>query len=169
MERLSSLPRLVLLDRDGTINRLVRHDYVRRPSQLRLLPGAGAAIARLNAAGVRVAVVTNQRGVARGLMSSADLDRVTSRLDELLAAHDAHVDATFACIHDHGECDCRKPAPGLVLQAMADAGVTDPGECILIGDRASDAEAARAAGVSSVLIGRSVRDLAAAVDLVLRG
>ena len=120
-------------------------------------------------AGVRVAVVTNQRGVARGLMTRADLDAVTARLDELLAADGAHVDATFACVHGLGECDCRKPAPGLVLRAMADAGVTDPGECILVGDRGSDAAAATAAGVPSILVGRLVPDLAAAVDLILGG
>jgi D-glycero-D-manno-heptose 1,7-bisphosphate phosphatase len=165
----SRLPRLVLLDRDGTINRLVPHDYVRRPRQLELLPGAGSAIARLNSAGIRVAVVTNQRGVARGLMSAADLDEVTAHLDRLLAAHGAHVDATFACTHGLGECECRKPGPGLVLRALADARVEDPRECILVGDRSSDAAAAAAAGVPALLIGHAVRDLAEAVDHILRG
>ena len=167
LERVSPRPRLVLLDRDGTINRLLSHDYVRSPRDLTLLPGAGAAVARLNAAGIRVAVVTNQRGVARGLMSAADLAAVTARLDRLLAAHGAHVDATFACVHGVGECDCRKPAPGLVLRAMADAGITDPAECILVGDRASDAAAAAAVGVPALLLGRDPRDLAAAVHRIL--
>jgi D-glycero-D-manno-heptose 1,7-bisphosphate phosphatase len=163
----SRLPRLVLLDRDGTINRLVAHDYVRRPRQLELLPGAGSAIARLNGAGIRVAVVTNQRGVARGLMSAADLEAVTAHLDRLLAARGAHVDATFACTHGLGQCDCRKPAPGIVLRALADAGVDDPRECILVGDRSSDAAAAAAAGVPALLIGHAVRDLRHAVDRIL--
>src|SRR3954464_14960776 len=95
----------VLLDGDGTINRgAPEPDYITSPAEVRLLPQAGDAIARLNRAGLPVAVVTNQRGVALGLMSEQDLDAVNARLCELLAAASAHVETILACTHHAGVC-----------------------------------------------------------------
>lgn len=144
---------LVLLDRDGTINVQVVGDYVRRPEDLVLLPGAAEAIALLNAVGCPVVVVTNQRGVARGLMSSADVDAVHERLGELLAEADARVDAVLVCPHEAGTCRCRKPAPGLLEEALRLVPGARRERCLLVGDSTTDIEAARALGVPGVLVG----------------
>lgn len=146
--------RLVLLDRDGTINeKAPEGEYVERPEELVLLPGAAAAIARLNHARIPVVVVTNQRGIALGRMSLEDLDRVHGRLDELLVAQGARIDAYYACPHREGECDCRKPRPGLLRRAAEDRGLGDPARGVIIGDSDSDVAAGRAAGMATVRLG----------------
>jgi len=134
------------LDRDGTII----HDanYIRDPDDVALLPGAGAAIARLNRAGVIVVVVTNQSGIARGWLSTDDYDSVRRRIDDLLAREDARIDATYVCPHFPeitGPCDCRKPALKLFRDAIADLGI-DPGASVFIGDRWRDIAPATALG-----------------------
>jgi histidinol-phosphate phosphatase family protein len=134
------------LDRDGTII----HDanYIRDPDDVALLPGAAAAIARLNRAGVIVVVVTNQSGIARGWLSTGDYDSVRRRIDDLLAREDARVDATYVCPHFPeitGPCDCRKPALKLFREAIADYGI-DPGASVFIGDRWRDVAPATALG-----------------------
>src|SRR5687768_8244975 len=106
------------LDRDGTINAPPPEgEYVTRPEALELLPRAGEAIARLNAAGWRVVVVTNQRGVALGRMTLSDVRDVHARLREELADRGAHLDGVYVCPHAEGTCGCRKPAVGLFEQA----------------------------------------------------
>lgn len=144
---------LVLLDRDGTLNVQVVDDYVREPGGLRLLPGAAAAVGRLRAAGCRVVVVTNQRGVSRGLMTLADLDAVHGRLEEGLAAQGAALDAVLSCVHAAGECGCRKPAPGLLDEAFRRAPWAARERSVLVGDSGSDLAAARAAGVPARRVG----------------
>ena len=134
------------LDRDGTII----HDanYIRDPDDVALLPGAGAAIARLNRAGVIVVVVTNQSGIARGWLSTDDYDSVRRRIDDLLAREDARIDATYVCPHFPeitGPCDCRKPALKLFRDAIADLGI-DPGASVFVGDRWRDIAPATALG-----------------------
>jgi D-glycero-D-manno-heptose 1,7-bisphosphate phosphatase len=159
--------RLALLDRDGTIN--VGADpgeYIETPDALALLPGAGEAIARLNRAGVAVAVVTNQRGVALGRMTLADLNAVHAALERALARSGARVDAFYACPHAADSCTCRKPRPGMLLDALRDFGV--PAEdAVMIGDSDSDAEAGRRAGTATVRLGADAPDLAAAVGRLL--
>jgi D-glycero-D-manno-heptose 1,7-bisphosphate phosphatase len=175
---MSGPPAAVLLDRDGTINRGAQSedDYITGPEELHLLPGAAAAIKRLNDAGIPVVVVTNQRGIARGRMTEEDLSAVHARLDHLLAAEGAQIDRYYHCPHDRAECDCRKPAPGMLLQAARDLGL-DPADAVMVGDRASDIEAGRAAGAATVGVGPLARDagaggwaedLAGAVELLLR-
>jgi D-glycero-D-manno-heptose 1,7-bisphosphate phosphatase len=134
------------LDRDGTII----HDanYIRDPEDVALLPGAAAAIARLNRAGVIVVVVTNQSGIARGWLSTGDYDSVRRRIDDLLAREDARIDATYVCPHFPeitGPCNCRKPALKLFRDAIADYGI-DPGASLFIGDRWRDVAPATALG-----------------------
>ncbi len=125
---------IVFLDRDGTVNVRVPDGYVDDPERMLLLPGAGAAVARLNASGARVVVVTNQRGLATGRLTRAAYDAVTGRLADLLAAEGAHLDATYVCPHDHGECVCRKPADGLFRAALADAPWARAHRCAMVGD-----------------------------------
>lgn len=169
-------PALVLLDRDGTLNvKPPEGEYVTRPEGLVLLDGAAAAVARLNAAGVRVALVTNQRGIALGRMTEDDLRDVHARLAELLAAEGARLDALHHCPHDEG-CPCRKPAPGMLERELREAGVA-PGDTVMVGDSDSDVEAGRRAGVRTVRLGaaddpaadETAPDLAAAVDRLLVG
>ena len=160
------------LDRDGTINEKPEEgDYVTAPAGLRLLPGAADAVRALNDAGVFVVVVTNQRGIALGVMSHQDLAEVHQKLQEDLRSEaGAHVDAFFYCPHDRGTCDCRKPEPGLLLRAAERFPSIDLGHAVLVGDAASDVEAGRRAGVATRLqIGVDVASLKEAAELVLAG
>src|SRR3989442_2522604 len=108
---------VVYLDRDGTLN--FDPGYLNQPQQLRLLPGVGPAVARLNRAGFKAVVLSNQSGVARGLITQDQLEAIHQRLRELLAEDGARLDRIFICPHhpDDG-CACRKPAPGLVQRAQ---------------------------------------------------
>src|SRR4051794_34339970 len=126
--------RLALLDRDGTLNRKPPEgDYVTEPDGLVLLAGAAEGVRRLNEAGVAVAVVTNQRCVGLGIIAEARLEDIHARLKKLLAATGAHIDAIFYCPHHDGTCDCRKPAPGMLIAAAARFGA-EPGDTVMIGD-----------------------------------
>jgi D-glycero-D-manno-heptose 1,7-bisphosphate phosphatase len=162
-------PRWVFLDRDGTINvPAPPGDYVTDPGRVELLDGAGDAIRRLNDAGVWVGVVTNQRGVPEEAV-----ERVHERLRELLAAERAHVDGIWVCPHQDGECDCRKPLPGLLLQARAANPDIDFASAAIVGDSDRDTGAGRALGLVTVRIGaggdadRHVASLAEAVAWLL--
>lgn len=170
--------RWVLLDRDGTINVSPRRgDYVVAPDQLILCAGAADAIRRLNDAGLWVGIVTNQRGVAWGRMSAADVEAVHQRLRVLLGAAGAHVDGVYVCPHEEGTCDCRKPSPGLLRQAQADAGGIPFEQSVVIGDAVTDVQAGHAVGARTVLLAAQGCDphgaddvapnLADAVDLLL--
>lgn len=115
--------KLLILDRDGTINRS-RDDKVASPDEWEALPGALEAVARLNHGGWRVVLASNQSGIGRGLFDMASMNAVHAKMQRQLAAAGARVEAVFFCPHvpeDH--CDCRKPAPGLFLQIGARFGV----------------------------------------------
>jgi D-glycero-D-manno-heptose 1,7-bisphosphate phosphatase len=169
-------PRLVLLDRDGTLNRKpAEGDYVTSSEHLELLPGAAAAVHRLNKAGILVAVVTNQRGVALGRLTAADLDDVHAALRAGLLAAGARVDRIYHCPHHDGTCGCRKPQPGLLERASRDFQIP-LAESAMVGDADSDVEAGRRAGAVTVQLMSgadesaadfTAPDLAGAVDLLL--
>jgi D-glycero-D-manno-heptose 1,7-bisphosphate phosphatase len=158
------------LDRDGTINvKAPEGAYITAPEQARLLPGAAAAIRRLNDIGALVVVVTNQRGVSLGRMTEDGVQDVHARLAALLAAQaGAHVDAFFVCPHDDGQCDCRKPHPGLLRAAVDQFPEIDVDASILIGDAPTDVAAGERFGVRSLLLGRDAADLAKAVARAVR-
>jgi len=168
----------VFLDRDGTINAKAPEGcYVTSPRALRLLPGAGAAVRRLNDAGVPVVVVTNQRGVALGKMTLGEVARVNDSLQRRLSRLGARVDGFYVCPHQAGACACRKPLPGLLLQASRDFPERRLPHCVMIGDSEADVKAGLAAGCTAIRLGppgtASIArvlcpDLAAAVDLLLR-
>lgn len=147
----------VFLDRDGTITREV--DYLRDVRQLRLLPGAAGAIARLNKAGLAVVILTNQSGIARGLLTEEGLSRIHQELERRLARHGASVDAIHYCPHHpkatvakyRRDCDCRKPAAGLLRRA-AEGLDLDLARSFVIGDRARDLAPGRSAGCRIVLV-----------------
>lgn len=143
------------LDRDGVIN--VDTGFVHRPEDFRWMPGMPEAIRLLNEAGWLVIVITNQSGIGRGLFSEEEFLAFTRWLDRELERHGAHVDATYHCPHHPEEaappylreCECRKPAPGLILRAIEEWS-PDVARSVLIGDEASDMQAAKAAGVRGV-------------------
>ncbi|WP_433429519.1 D-glycero-alpha-D-manno-heptose-1,7-bisphosphate 7-phosphatase [Nonomuraea sp. CA-141351] len=139
-------PGAVLFDRDGTLIRDV--PYNGDPGLVEPMPGAVEAVARLRRAEVPVAVVTNQSGVAKGLLSADDMDQVNARVEELLGPFDAWA----ICVHDDADgCTCRKPAPGLVIRAAAILDVS-PRDCVVVGDIGRDMDAARAAGARGILV-----------------
>jgi D-glycero-D-manno-heptose 1,7-bisphosphate phosphatase len=143
----------VFLDRDGVINRKAPEgEYVARWRDVQLLPGAESAIAALNRSGRHVIVVSNQRGIALGHYTRADVEALHARLQEHLAGHQAHIDAFYYCPHDTGQCDCRKPGTGLFRQAFRDFPLASTANSIVIGDSLSDIEAARALGMPSIFI-----------------
>ncbi|WP_433500162.1 D-glycero-alpha-D-manno-heptose-1,7-bisphosphate 7-phosphatase [Sphaerimonospora sp. CA-214678] len=174
IDRPASPPAAVLFDRDGTLI----HDvpYNSDPDRVEPVPGARAALDRLRSAGVRIGVVSNQSGVARGLISPVALGEVNARVEELLGPFDVWA----VCPHDDDDgCECRKPAPGLVLRAAEILGV-GPADCVVVGDIGRDVAAARAAGARSILVPTPqtlaaevaaapevVTDLTAAVDRLL--
>lgn len=143
----------VLLDRDGTINaKAAEGHYIVHPDEVELLPGAASAIHLLNRAGVPVVVVTNQRGIARGRMTEADLRTVHDRLRELLALEHAHIDAIFHCPHEQDTCECRKPGPLMLRRAQASLRLGSLRRSFMIGDSLSDVEAGSSAGAQTILI-----------------
>ena len=143
----------VFLDRDGVINRkMPEGEYVRSWSDFHILPGVPAAIARLNRAGLRVLVVSNQRGVALGHYTIDDVERLHQSLQKLLEAHGAHIDAFYVCPHDRGQCSCRKPLTGLYERARADFPAIDPRTSVMIGDSLSDLQFGIRAGMSTIFI-----------------
>ena len=164
-----SHPGVAFLDRDGTINaKAPEGDYVKRPSELMLLPGAPEAIRRLNDAGVGVIVVTNQRGIALGRMSEADLDEIHAAVrDRLDRDAGGRIDAFFHCPHDLGQCDCRKPELGMFKQARAQFPWIEFERSVLVGDGDGDIEAARRLGMRAVQIGLDAPTLGEAVEQLL--
>lgn len=173
----------VFLDRDGTI--VDDPGFLRDPRDVRLLPGAAEAIARLNRAGLPVIVVTNQSGIGRGMLTHEDYRLVEGRVTELLAAAGAFLDATYYCPHapdDDAPCDCRKPGTRLYRDAASALGI-DMRTSWWIGDRLSDLDPARTFDAKAILVetgdgtahreGASDRgfpvakDIGAAVDIIL--
>ena len=154
----------MFLDRDGVLNaRPPEHEYVTSVERFAWLPGEREAVVELKAVGWKVAVVSNQRGVARGLVSSHTLAAIERRIQGDLAP-EAAIDGFYYCPHDADDgCDCRKPRPGLIARAAAELGV-EPGESWMIGDEESDVAAGRAAGCSTILLSPDTPDTAA--DLV---
>jgi D-glycero-D-manno-heptose 1,7-bisphosphate phosphatase len=145
-------PRAVFLDRDGTLN--VEKNYLFRVEDWEWLPGAIEAIQMLNQLGFQVVVVTNQAGIARGLYSVQDLERLHAWVNEDLSRHGATIDAYYFCPHhpDFGvPCSCRKPEPGLLFRAAQERGI-DLARSFLVGDKATDILAGIAAGCVPFLL-----------------
>ncbi len=159
-------PRVVLFDRDGTLNELVYYerwgeeDSPASPDDVKLTAGAARAIRRLAAAGIGMAIVSNQPGIAKGKFDRATFDAIDRRLAELLEQEGAPAPPRLYCFHHpqavlpeyRVECDCRKPRPGLLLRASAALGVRLE-SIVLIGDTHRDIVAGRSAGCRTVLIG----------------
>jgi D-glycero-D-manno-heptose 1,7-bisphosphate phosphatase len=147
----------VVFDRDGVLN--VDHGYVGQWERFEWMPGARRAIARLNRAGILAIVATNQSGVARGYFTERDVEALHAAMQADLAEAGGRIDAFYTCpFHDearlaayhHPDHPDRKPNPGMILRAIADWNI-EPTRALMVGDKPSDLEAARRAGIGSAL------------------
>lgn len=144
------MKRAVFLDRDGVICYDVH--YMSSPDQFQLMPGVAEGIRKLNEAGFLVIVVTNQSGIMRGYFTEDDLKKVHERMVRELGERGARIDAIYYCpCLPEDDCECRKPKPGMLIQAAHDHGI-DLYKSFIIGDKDIDAQAGRAAGCTSLLI-----------------
>ena len=147
----------VFMDRDGTINEEV--SFLSRMEQLKLYPQTAEAIRLINAAGMKAVVATNQSGIARGYFSEDFVRSVHERINELLALEGARIDGFYVCPHHplHGQgvykrdCDCRKPKPGLLLQAAREMNI-DLARSYMVGDMLRDVETGKRAGARGILV-----------------
>lgn len=173
----------IFLDRDGTLN--PDPGYISDPDDFNLFPGVAAALAKLQRAGYLLIVITNQSGIARGLISLAQLNAVHAKMQKQLNESGAKIDAIYHCPHHPdfppvdgvADCNCRKPRPGLIERALRDHQI-DPAGSYMIGDRSSDIKIALATGVRPVFIGSAplpaytsvvtFADLSAAADWILQ-
>lgn len=142
----------LFLDRDGVINEFPGDGkYILSRADFRLRKEIVPLIRFARSAGYLVVVVTNQRAVSRGLLSPEGLDKIHAYMRDLLVVEDAPVDAVYACMHGFDECACRKPKPGMLLQAAKDLDI-DLGESVMVGDHGTDMEAGKAAGCKLCLL-----------------
>lgn len=173
----------VFLDRDGTL--IEERSYLADPDGVRLLPGVVDGLRALGAAGYRLIVVTNQSGIARGLITPDQYERVRARMHEQLARHGVRLDGIYHCPHHPsitGPCDCRKPGVALYRRAAAEHDL-DLERSVFVGDKPSDVEPAAVLGGRGILVGTGygrtsagsvdasvavVRDFAAAVERILK-
>ncbi len=134
--------RAVFLDRDGVINQKLPNDrYVKEPSELAILPGIVEALSILKELGFLLIIVTNQRGIGRGIMTSRDLEKVHGFLESTLGEKGIVLDQIFHCPHDESEnCFCRKPRPGMLIAASRRFGI-DLDRSYMVGDSESDVKA----------------------------
>ncbi len=147
----------VFLDRDGTINTDI--GYLNHPDQVELIPRAGAAIRLLNAAGFKTIVITNQAGIARGLIQEQRVPDIHQKLVNLLKEDGARIDGFYYCPHHPEgviekyriECQCRKPLPGMVRRAVNDFGI-DLSCSFVIGDKSCDVELAHTVGAKAIMV-----------------
>lgn len=143
----------VFLDRDGILNeKMPEGQYVTRWEEFHMLPGVPEAVSRLNRAGLRVIVVSNQRGIARGLYTEADVESIHAAFQKQLERAGAHIDAFFVCPHSSGQCSCRKPLPGLFEQAVMRFPDISGETSLMVGDSLSDIEFGRRLSMATIFI-----------------
>jgi D-glycero-D-manno-heptose 1,7-bisphosphate phosphatase len=143
--------RAVFLDRDGVLNR-DSPEFIKTPEELHLIPGAAQSVARLNQAGLLTIVISNQSGIARGLLTEDDLDAMHLKLCKAIAEVGGNITDVYYCPHMPGDgCPCRKPAPGMVYQAGTDYNV-DLTRSFLVGDKVDDISCGASAGCKTILV-----------------
>ena len=160
------MSKAVFLDRDGVINRKAPKGlYITSWEDMEFLPGVVEAIALLNQAGFRVVVVTNQRCVAKGLLTVVELERMHQNMLALFAAQGAVLDGVYYCPHEKNPaCECRKPAPGMLLQAARDQQI-ELSDSWMIGDSEIDMRAGQSAGCQTAYLGPESEAAATGADL----
>lgn len=143
----------VFLDRDGVINRCAApHCYIAEWQDFELLPGVEETLKKLKEAGYLLIIVSNQRGIARGMLTEEQVERLHARLQAHLGQEKAALDGIYVCPHNIGECHCRKPDIGLFLHAEKDFDI-DKNASWMVGDSQTDIEAGSRYGISTILIG----------------
>lgn len=170
------MDKVVFLDRDGVINKNAKeHEYITCWADFEFLANVPEAIYSLNNAGYKVVVVSNQRGIARGITTRAAVDELHKKINEYLNKMGAGIDCFLYCPHDIAECSCRKPNTGLFLASERLFDV-DKSRSYMIGDRASDIEAGHTYGVKTIFVGgyngqadTCCKDLYEAVKIILHG
>jgi D-glycero-D-manno-heptose 1,7-bisphosphate phosphatase len=141
------------LDRDGVINRKAPDgDYIKSYEEFVFLPGAVEAIKILNESGYKVIVVTNQRGIALGLMSEADVDEIHKRMSLEIQNDGAHIDRIYYCPHEKDSCSCRKPDIGMFLKAKKDFPEVSFSSSFVVGDSSSDMEAGKSLNCKLIFV-----------------
>jgi len=160
--------KVVFLDRDGVINRKAPEgQYITRWEDFEFLSGVEQAIVQLHRAGYVVIVASNQRGVARGFLSLAELEEIHQRMLAHLSAAGTSIDAVYFCPHDlEPPCACRKPAPGMLLQAARDHGI-DLSASWIVGDSDIDVQAGKNAGCRTIRVLRQGMTVGNAADLTV--
>jgi len=168
----------VFLDRDGVINEIVYHkehgilDSPANVDEIHILPDVGKAINKLKSIGFKVIIVSNQPGIAKNKFTMDLFEQMKQKISDELKKQDASIDAEYYCLHHpegtnpdyKGVCDCRKPKPGLILQAAKDLDI-DLEKSWMIGDGVTDIQAGQAAGCRTILIGRMKCDLCELLDI----
>lgn len=143
--------KLVILDRDGVIN-FDSPNYIKSPEEWNAIPGSLEAISLLNQAGIKVCIATNQSGLFRKLFSLETLDSIHQKLKSELTKLNGHVDHIYFCPHNpNNTCDCRKPQPGMLLNALSDFNI-NPTDACFVGDSFKDVQAAQAVNCKAVLV-----------------
>lgn len=145
------MARMVILDRDGVINR-DSADYIKSVDEFELLPGSLEAISRLKKAGYLVTIASNQSGIARGLFSEEELKKMHDKLESQLAMRGIKIDGIYYCPHGpHDNCVCRKPKPGLLLKIAKHFNIK-LSETPFVGDNIGDIKAAEMCGAKPILV-----------------
>jgi len=149
------MAKAVFLDRDGVINKnAAEHDYIKSWEEFKVLPRVPEALAKLKSLGYLLIVISNQRGIARGMMTSTAVEEIHIKLNEYLKKYDAQIDAFYYCPHDYSDkCNCRKPKIGMLLQAQKDFNLNFD-ECWFIGDRKSDRECGNNAKIKTIILSK---------------
>ena len=153
VEKFLSDKKVMLLDRDGVINKqMPPHDYVKKWREFEFLPGALEACKALTDAGYQIYLISNQRGIARGLMTPNDLDDIHAKMAEVIQTHGGRIAGVYSCPHSNDDrCSCRKPKPGMLFQAARDHAINLT-KTVFIGDEESDRLAGDAAGCRMILV-----------------
>ena len=154
----------LFLDRDGVINRRIIDAYVRNWEEWEWLPGVKEAIAHYSQVFGRVIIVTNQRGIARDLMTEDDLAAIHSRMLEEIAEAGGRIDAVFHCPEGDNAAPCRKPNPGMLFQAKEQFPEIIWKKCLMVGDAVTDMQMAWTVGIFSVFIGEMPEEVIGRVD-----
>lgn len=145
--------RAVFLDRDGTL--IVDHGYIHKPSQVELLPGVIDALIKLKKLEFELIIISNQSGIGRGFFTREEVELVNQHLHHLLIKHGIALTDIYYCPHSPDDmCICRKPKPGLILQALKEHNI-DAKQSYFVGDKWTDVQAAIAAGVQPVLLSKN--------------
>jgi len=147
----------LFLDRDGVINKKLEGDYVRNWEQFEFLPGVIEALKKLRKIFGKIIIVTNQRGIGRGLMTENDLKDIHNNMLKELLKHGIRIDGIYYCPHDYEkeECNCRKPKVGMALQAKKDFSDIDFGKSIMVGDSEVDIQFGRNLEMITVFLGKN--------------